>query len=208
MSGFTPSVGVRGIYTLLAPFDTKLIPNVPYNCIAVRRLADIVAAGGDPKADYYTPNGLTDQNYADDVAANACIITLQADEAIVEYVPSSYIASFPELGGVPYTQLLLAMNIGAIPDSMDLSYVKGRLADVVLENLGVTTEVKTVAASFPTVLSDVEHAALVAARQLIVGTVTTDHAKFLEANTQLAAAQAKIAELEAFIISLNLPDTP
>lgn len=207
MSGFIPTLGTRGLYTLLPPFDTALLEDIPYTCIAVRRLADIIAAGGDPKAEYYTPNALTDAQYAADIVAGVCIITLQAESIDVVYVPSSYISGFPEIGGIPYTQLLLAMDIGALPDSLDLTYVKGKLADVVLENLGVTTTVKTVVASLTTNVTDAEHATLETARQALIGTVTTDHARYLQASTDLAAAQAKITELENFIISLNLPPT-
>lgn len=208
MSGYIPSIGIRGVFTLLTPFETRLLPQVSYSCIAVRRLADIVAAGGDPKAEYYTPNGLSDEQYNQDLVSSACIITLQAGSASVEYIPSSYISGFPEIGGIPYTGLLLAMNIGAVPDSLDLSYVKQRLAELVLENLGIATTAEAVVASLPSILSPAEHQALVATREQAMGTITTDYSRFLEAQNSLIAAQSKIAELEAFIIGLNLPDTP
>lgn len=207
MSGFIPKIGTRGIYTLLPPFATKLLDKTAYTCIAVRRLADIVAAGGDPKAQYYTPNSLSDDQYAADAAANVCIITLQAGSLSTEYIPSSFIAGFPDIGGVPYTRLLLAADLGALPNSLDLNYTLQRVQDVILENLGVTATVQPVAASVTSNLSDTEHTALTAARQNAITNVGTDYARLLDTQQQLAFALSRVSELEAFIVSLGLPAT-
>ena len=74
MPGFIPQVGTTGLWQLLAPFQALLVANVPYANIAIRAIADIIAAGEDPQALYYTPVGLTATQYESDVSAGAYIV--------------------------------------------------------------------------------------------------------------------------------------
>lgn len=207
MSLFIPNIGVKGLFNLLTPFDTLLLPNIAYECVAVRRLSDIIGAGGDPFADYYAPYDLDDTVYKADVEAGVSIVSLQADKNNIVYVPNTYINGFPNIGGIPYTTLALAINLGAVPDKLDLSYIKTKIAASVLESIGIEADVRTVAISMPTLLSVGDSAALEAARQARITTVTTDYAKYLEADTLLQAARQQIAELEDFIRA-NVPSVP
>lgn len=204
-TNYIPPVGTRGLYRLLAPFDTLLLPNVAYRCAAVRSLSEIVAAGGNPEADYYTPAGLTTEKYLADAGEGVCIVSLQTSANNTVHVPSSHIASYPNLGGVPYSALVLAISLGAVPDSLDLTYIKSKIADTVRENLGIDSTVKTVVVSHPTLLTDVEHTTIEAARRARVGTVVTDYSRYIEAAAQRDSAYQKISELEAYINSLPRP---
>lgn len=203
MANFIPSIGVKGLYHLLSPFDTALLPNVPYECTAIRSMSELVASGIDPQATYYTPAGLTTAIYLSDTAAQVRIITLQSDSGIPVYVPSTYLNTFPDIGGVPYTTLVLAINIGAIPDYLNLAYLKSKIAATVLENLGIVSEVKTVVVSQPTILSQATHATVEAAREAIVGVVSTDYARYLAAAAQRDSALKKIVELETYVFGLH-----
>jgi hypothetical protein len=199
MSQYTPQVGQAGLYTLLPPFDTQLVASTPYACIAVRKLTDIIAAGGDPFAEYYEPNQLDDAAFQADVAADACIVSLQAGGHTVVYVPTTYIAGAPNIGGVPYTVMALGISLGAIPDSLDLTYIKGKIQADVLENLGVDAEVHAMAISLPTLLTHDQAKAAEIARQAKKGTVVTDYAKYLKEKDLRESAELRIQQLEAFI---------
>ena len=203
MAIFIPKVGVKGLYNLSAPFAALLIPNVPYTCGAIRSLQDIINAGEDPIAEYYTPVNLTTDEYQSDLAAGACIITLQTDAGDVLYVPSTYFNSFPDIGGVPYQVLVLAINIGAVPDSLDLTNIKAKISSDILEMLGVSSVVTTVAVSKPTLLSVQDAATVEAARQAQIQTVTTDYALYLKAMAERDTALQQVVELQNFILTTN-----
>lgn len=194
-----PNIGVKGLFHLLPPYDTQVLKDVAYTCVAIRRMSDILVAGGDPFNDYYTSVGLSEDTFKADLASGVCIISLQAAPNIFIYVPSSYIVSFPDIGGIPYTTLLLGINLGAVPDSMDLSYLKNKIAADVLETLGIESEVTAVAASLPMLLSTTDSAAFEAARRARIGTVVTDYSKYLASEAMLASARQRITELEAYI---------
>lgn len=202
MANLIPGIGVRGLYTLLAPFQAKLLVDTPYNCIAVRRLEDIIAAGGDPQEEYYTANSQSAEKYATDLEAGACIITLQASLGSIVYVPSTFITAMPDQGGIPYSTLILGVSLGAVSDALDLTYIKSKISDVVLENLGVVVEeVKEVVVSAPTNLSQSEHDAVEAARLAAKTSNMTDNAKLIAMTAQRDALLQRVSELEAYIVA-------
>lgn len=194
-----PSVGTRGLFQLDAPFNTTLIPDVPYTVAAVRRLSDIVATGEDPEEQYYTPLDITHEKYLADLAANVCIVSLQSTSGLWAWVPHTYISETPDIGGIPYTTLALAISLSAIPDSMDLSYLKSRIHDIVLETVGVNSDVNTIVISPSTVISQANHDVVEAARLVRMGTVTTEHAQLVTALRERDSARAKILEYETYI---------
>lgn len=199
MANNVPQIGMTGLYKLKEPFDKLLLANVAYRCVAVRKLEDIVAAGGDPKELYYTNNSLSDTVYNTDLAAGVCIVSLQAGSGSWVYVPSSYIESMPDQGGIPYTTIVLATSLSAIPNSLDLSYLKNQIEDLVMDTLGVASTVREIAISQQQHLSQAEHVAIEAARAANIAASTTERAQRLEAERQRDAALEKIQQLEAFI---------
>lgn len=203
MPQLIPAIGVKGRYVLASPFDVKLLANTSYTCVAVRRLEDIVAAGEDPQALYYTANSVTVERYRQDLADNVCLVSLQASIGEWVYVPSSFITAMPDQGGIPYTVTALAVSLGAIPNALNLSYLKSQMAELAVATLGVSTpSVHAVALSPTSNVSQGEHEALEAARQANRSEATTDRAKLLEAISQRDAALTRIQQLETQIKAL------
>lgn len=186
-----PELNASGVYTLLAPFNTALIANLAYTCIAVRKLVDVVALGIDPKAKYYDPYNIDAVRYNNDLAAGVCIVSLQSSGGDVVYVPSSYIKSFPKGGGIPYTPLILGVSLGAVPDTLDLSYLHTQITTVVFDTMGITPEIKTVAVGNTEQLDVDVHRAREAARVLNVTNNKTDRAKLLELQARYDSLQQK-----------------
>ena len=209
MSVLIPTVGTRGLFQLLAPFDTALLPNVPYTVAAVRRLGDFIAAGSDPKEEFYTPAGITNEKYEEDLQAGVCIVSLRSDVGGQwVYVPHTYVQEAPAIGGIPYTTLALAISLGPVPESVDLSYLKTRITDVVLETLGVESETKTLIISPTTILSNANHEVIEAARQVKISSTQTDYARLLVVTAERDAARNHIQELELFIRNNFVPPAP
>lgn len=205
MTQLIPSVGTRGLFSLKAPFDAKLLPDTAYEVMAVRTLDDLVSSSGvDPKELYYTPNGL-DAQYEQDLAAGVSIVSLAADSEWI-YVPSSYILSMPNQGGLPYTVLALAVMLGPVPDALDLSYLKSRISELVQGTIGITSpEVRTVALSSTTNVSQTEHAAIEAARQALITEADTDRAKLIAMTAQRDALATKVQQLETALLNKMSP---
>jgi hypothetical protein len=108
------------------------------------------------------------------------------------------------MGGVPYTAIVLGINIGAVPNYLDLSAIKQRIVDAVRETIGVTSTVAQVAISPTKNLPQSDHNAIEASRVSNITATRTDRALYLEAQAQRDALTLKVQELEAYIAA-NLP---
>jgi len=195
----TPPVGASGLFRLASPFEQDLIPGVNYTCIAVRKFADIQKLGIDPYATFYVPNGLAESIYVTDVANGECIVTLRSNGGAFLYVPTSYILSYPNMGGIPYTAIVLGVSLGAIPNYVDLTAVKVAIANVVHDMFGVTPQIQQAAISETKNMSIADANAIESARLAEITNNQTDRAMYLAAQAQLTAALAKIQELESYI---------
>lgn len=195
-----PPIGYPGIFKLRDPFNTLIVPDVIYTCQAVRRIEDLIASGMDPYNEFYYKHKLTPDMYKNDLLLGVCIITLQSvGGGSVVYVPSTYIESYPQAGGVSYTVLGLAVDLGALPDTTNLSLLTDKVKSVVQNTIGVIPEIKPVAISASTLVPHLEHDTLERSRLLNIENSQTDYAKVLRLESQNQSLVQKVQELEKYI---------
>lgn len=192
-------IGTTGLWNINAPFNDALQVGVPYTLVSIRLLSEIIAADGDPENDYYTANGISSSIYEEDIINNVAILSLQNDNGTILHIPSSFFASYPDIGGVPYRVMALTINIGAIPDTMSLVNIMVKIQSDVLETLGIDAIVKPIALSPITMLNSNDALAVETARVAKVSTALTDYTKYLKVSADLASARQKISLLEQYI---------
>jgi hypothetical protein len=198
-----PQVGSKGLIKLDAPFTNLVTSDVPYTVAAVRRLSDIASSGIDPFVTYYSPLGIDLVKYQADIVAGVCILSLQSPSDSWVYVPNSYLLAMPDSSGIAYTNIVVGVNLGALPDGLALDYFNAKVRDLAHDLLGVSNaDVRGMVNSATTYLSKADHDVIAAARRNVMGIVVTDAAKLKESERQLATARAKIVELENFIRAL------
>lgn len=199
-----PPIGASGLYRLAQPYASQINLNISYTTMAVRKISDIVALGVDPFVAFYEPYGLTKQQYEQDANSGVCIVSLQSNSGVWVYVPSSFIEAYPQVNGVPYISVALMVHLGALPDSLNLNYVRNTIVDTVAATLGVTPEVQTVVTSPKTLVSQDNHMAAENARQVNISSNTTNYSAALKYQEENAALRARITQLEAYILE-NMP---
>lgn len=199
-----PTIGTSGVFQLKAPFDTDLTAGVAYFCLSIRTLSDILGEGKDPLAAYYTPKGLSEEKYLADLSDGVSIVGLQSGSGDWVYVPSSYVASYPNGSGVPYTAMMIAVSLGAVPDELNLSALQQAIIETCQDVSGLIAVTRAVAVSKTQLIDDAKHETLETIR---INRSTTDassavHIANLE--NQLQLATAKITNLENFIVQRGL----
>lgn len=199
MSLNVPPIGTRGLYSLKAPFTT--VPNQLYECGAIRFFKDVENQGIDVFKKYYEPWDLSQSDYTRDRSAGVVMVTLISDSQAPIYVPSSYILAFPGLTSVRYHYVVLSASLGALPESLDLTFVKNQVAEAIAETVGVMPQVFENVAEATGVVTPEQHDALEAARQAAVTNRTTDRALYLEEKQKRITAETKLAALEQLLIS-------
>lgn len=136
----TPSLYATGQWSVKSPFSVDA--SAVYVCKAIRSFDDLKAMGIDPYTEYYEPVGIDQSAYDIDVTNLANIITLMSDTQPTVYVPDTYLLTYPDQTTVPYRHIVLAMSLGAVPDTLALDDLTSKLHDIVLNSIGIESVVK------------------------------------------------------------------
>jgi hypothetical protein len=195
-----PPQGISGVFKLAEPFTNAVSPNVVYRIAEVRSLVGVAASGDDPYEKYYKPAGVTEEKYLEDLANDVAILSLQSTSGKWVHVPNSYLQQMPAASGVPYALCIMGINLGAIPNDLDLTYFEGQIKDLARDLLGVSNaDVQATVGSETTYIEQATAKVIEQARTNVMKNVVTDRAKYLASEEQRLAAVAKIAILEKYI---------
>lgn len=200
MARKTPPIGISGAFILRDPFELDV--NSSHTVIALRTFAEMIARGQNPLSLVYATVGLTQTAYDQDKAAGALVVCLRDKNGNLVYVPDTYIESYPNMGSVPYSRLVVGVSMGMWPDSADLSHVLQAIGESVRAKTGVTPELHVTRAVATDTVSESRHAQLVSVRQNAITDTETDTAKIIRLSDQVLALQATIAEQDALIEAL------
>lgn len=123
----TPNINSYGIYSISPPWD---IPLIPLNCIKIEQIAtkhyDLV----------YAPNRVSVETFSKDLLANRNIVTLVTATGGVYTVPDSFIINFPDEVSVPYSNILLSIELGELPDKVLLEDLQREITELTAGYIG------------------------------------------------------------------------
>lgn len=190
----TPLLHAKGVYEVESPW--VITPGTIYECIAIRSFKDLEKVGQSVFDLYYNTQGLDWTTYNADRLQNANIVTLSSPTAPTLYVPDTYIKKFPDLSNVAYKLVILAVDMGPMPDYVDLTFLKDQIQGVVSNVIGVTAEVKEHIAPSTGVVSESEHEALEAVREAAITLRQTDYAALLKERDENVLLKAQLDNYE------------
>lgn len=204
-----PPINSFGAINLKAPYTSAVAANTPYTVASIRTLKDIAISGQDPYELYYEPAGVSRADYASDLERGVVILTLLPLSGDPVYVPNSYLDKAPDASGIPYYTVLVGVNLGVLPASMSLAYFMNAVKELAHDLIGVNdAPVQSSVVSNALLLPLEDANTIEAARKAVMATVVTDRAKLQASEAARQKAEAKVRELENYIISLNLPNSP
>jgi hypothetical protein len=195
----TPSVGTKGHYELKEPFTDVINKNQIYTCHAVRSIHDMASGGERPLESIYIKNGLTEDDYNNDLNEKVLIVTLVGDGGSWIYVPNKYIKSFPNITGIQYQGKSISINLGALPTSLDLVPLTDMLKSVVHDVLGENTNPAIIDTSSIVLIDQRTHDVLSRLRESNITQKKSYRTKYLEAEDRNDIYRDYIAKLECFI---------
>ncbi len=199
----TPPIDTVGRYTLISPFvadQTKI-----FTCRAIRSFEDIYEQDEDVFKDYYEVKQLDITVFNEDKDAHANIITLMDADGVVIYVPDTYIESYPLMGNITYSHVVLSVSLGALPDYVDLTFVNGQILNVITDLINPPTKVINVNKS-PSVglVSPADHEVAEANRTASIQTRETDYAVRLQLEQKVNEQIQVIARLNQIILDAGI----
>lgn len=202
MTSIIPVIGQKGRYELIAPFST--VASTLYRCGAIRTFTDIENFGQDVFKLYYEPFGIDRATYEADRSAGVVIVALLSDSYAPIYVPSSYVASIPDLSTKNYHHVVITASLGPLYEKVDLTFAMQQVGAVLSEIIGITPEVHQAVAPLTGTVSAEEHEVIEATRQAAITNRTSDYAKVVELQQKVDALEQKNLILEQIIIDNNL----
>jgi len=201
MARITPPVGVTGLFILRAPFVA--VATVAYHTGADRTFEEMISRGLDPVKMVYEPVGLTDTEYQADVAAGAHVITLLSETQKPLYVPDTYIESYPNMGVVPHSWVVLTVSMGMLPDSYDLTRAVNAVKRAVSDDTGVESDVTIATAPVTQAITQEQYVENTAARNAAIVNRSTDYTDKLALQAQVDQLKQQNQELIAMIEQLQ-----
>lgn len=203
-----PTVGSEGHYETLAPFNSKVLPNVRYVCQAVRKLNDYLANNEKPLDTIYLKNGLTQEDYENDLRDGMYIVSLQSGVGQWVYIPARYLVSYPISNGVYYHEVALVANLGSIPTGVDLSPIKAAVSNTLYDYIGVTPSIIETEISATIVLPYEKHQEIQTYRDEHKRIFQSDSERLRLANQQIDRLKYQMQQLEKYIKDkLHLTET-
>ena len=199
MAQKTPKLHDKGKFEVGLPF--ALVSGAVYECIAIRSFVDLQKEGIDVLAKYYTPHAIAEAIYNADRLAGANIITLASPNQATIYIPDTYITALPLYNTVAYSQVVLSVSLGAVPDALDLTFLIAQLSAVCSDVIGIEPTVNKHIAPSTGVITSAEHDVLETARIAAIANRTTDRAKVIAQQAIIDEQASRLAGLEAYVIA-------
>jgi hypothetical protein len=195
----TPPIGTVGSFTFTPPFDTLITGDQEFRVTAVRNLLELENSGEKPFDTIYRSIGLTEAEFKHDLDNNVPIVVFSTTGNEYFYVPADRVLSIPKINGVRYQEMVLAISLGNIPVSKDLTVVKDIIVQDIKTVVGIESTVSEVPASAVGLVDVVKHKEF---ELLLEGRKTTSKSYrtlYNEALDMLAKKEKRLKELEKYI---------
>lgn len=196
-----PPINSKGLFSFAEPFASVIPKNQEYKVTSVRSLTEMYNSAEQPYETIYKIVGLTEANFADDVANNISIVVFASNGNEYFYVPSNRILSMPDISGIKYQEVILAVSLGAMPINYNLDLIKSNIVSEVYNTIGTQSNVKSVPSSAVILVTSDENAkfnALLANRKTVIKSWET---QYLELKAIYDDLTIKHAALENYVIS-------
>lgn len=197
-----PAINTKGEFRFSAPFNTNDYQNKQLKVTAVRSLIEMYNNGDDPLANIYTKHGLTEKEYADDIANSVPIIIFSTGGNNFYYIPANKIIGMPTVSGIKYGKRILAVNLGTLPEELEYEEVVNNVKDVIMDSLGIIPTIKVVDGSEIFYKTPAEHEAFMntLSTHPKVKVYKSYKQKYIEEKTKSTNLEDKYAALEKFML--------
>lgn len=201
-SNLIPSIKTTGKFKATAPFDSVFDPNTTYQVVGIRSIEELEANKVDIYQLVLQKVGVAKEDAPALIkkckALDGVIVIFGVQGQADIYVPSTFLPSLPDTGGVEYERLCLIVDLGAVPIHLKerINTAKAHINDYVTSHIGVTNSVSF--GSLPTsqFVSQEQANIFESTRQNKINTTKTDAMIIKELNDKVAKLEAYNNKLE------------
>lgn len=158
-------VGDDTAFNFLPPYDTILSNKTYFIVKSVSLLQSLVDKGLNPKENLYKLYNI-ESDYDADLASNIHIAELSIGSKDY-YVPINKIVSKNNVPQVAYSERMIGIKLGFIPDAEDLTSILADLDLFIKNRLGIVAKIGDTAITGRVVIEEPEHLAFDATRNTL-----------------------------------------
>ena len=200
-----PPVGATCLFTFSTPFATL---NGVYTIVKTMTFETALGAGVDFVSSLYTPAGRTQENYASEYTSfsGQTVLQLQgvgSSAAVTYYAPLGVLSQIPDPTVKRYSDVYLAIKIGAFNDEATYTWLKGELDDLVSSVTGNTDTAQFYSnPSDDVYLTQSQYNALVAARAANIKTIAPLSVQNQALQNQIDTLQTMVNSYRTALLAL------
>lgn len=136
-----PPINLTGTFKLKVPLNNLINEKVTYTVDSIKSIPSLLGDMIDVETLVYLEQGLTSEDYNNDLKNDVPIVTLKSEGNALFNIPATYFSYMPQLNGKIFTNKALIINMGYIPDNIDLNFIKDELNDYILSITGITPDI-------------------------------------------------------------------
>lgn len=194
-----PRIGSKGFYDT-GSLDYGIKSKVLYTLLSVESFSSLLSKGVDIFNDYYVKVGLDEAKYKDDLAEGASILTIDSPVADTVALPNSVLIGYPISNTVDYSRVVVSAELGLLPDSLDLGFVKQEVKEQLESITGMSDITMREHRIELDEAVDLEtHETREAARLLAMDANQSVFTKLSKAEAEIVKLREKVALLERYI---------
>lgn len=191
-----PPLGTKGRYNLHDPFGAAYQPTELYELKAERYFEDIENNGGNVYELYYKPYNIPESQVQTDRNNKVAILTLVTLKYPPLYVPSSFVKNYPDQNFRQYSQFVLTLSFGPLPNDVILEPAMAAVANAASDFIGATPEVFVGSMPLSDLITPEDHENREVTRQAAIANRTTDYAQVRELQAQVMTLTQQVALLQ------------
>jgi len=195
-----PQINTFGVFNLKIPF---IISSVNYKVTSISLITNLLESGIDVYSVYYSPFNLTQDQYQTDLNNGVSIITLESADGPEIFVPSSYIDTMPVALAVPYSRLVLSLDLGELPDDLPITNLLNNLKMMADDYVGISSNPKL--HKLPSIYTYSKLQSQIKEQQRLINirNQTSILTGKINSDALLNSANLKIMMLEAALVTAN-----
>lgn len=192
-------LGLTGKFTATSPFSIN--SNIIYTVTSLTLLTTLVENGENIFTTYYSPNSLTSTQYTNDLLNGVSLVTLESQSGPTVNILNTYISVVPSSINIPYSKLVVSVDLGNLPDSIYLDTFLANLKSLTDSSIGINSTVKLHSIPISTLYSPEQSTILETTRNLNIVDNTSFYTQLINANKIINALQTRIQLLQAALIT-------
>jgi len=195
MDYIVPPINLTGTFKLKEPLASLINEKVLYTVDGIKSITSLIDDEIDVEKFIYKEQGLSSEEYKEHLMSKVPIVTLKSEGNSLFNIPAIYFTYIPQITGKMFKNKAMIVNLGYIPNDIDLDFVTTEIYDLVLNLSGIKSDISIEDVSGNFIISYEEFDTFEAERRSNLKSNTTCRFLLKNAMTDIATYKLKLGEL-------------